>query len=53
MERDHDTLARAQRTEKIRLHGKSLGVLPLASGTVGVALVLWLWPEPSPLWLLG
>ena len=53
MERDHDTLARAQRTEQIRLHGKSLGVLPLASGTVGVALVLWLWPAPSPWWLLG
>ncbi|MFM8767963.1 MAG: hypothetical protein ACKOD9_09445, partial [Rubrivivax sp.] len=46
-------LARAQRAEQIRLHGKSLGVLPLASGTVGVALVLWLWPQPSSGWLLG
>ena len=49
----HEALTQAQCAEQIRLHGNSLGVLPLASGTVGVALVLWLWPAPSPLWLLG
>ena len=50
---ERDTLLSAQRAEQIRLHSKSLGVLPLASGTVGVALVMWLWPAPSPWWLLG
>ena len=50
---DSAALKRAKRIEQIRLHGKSLGVLPLASGTVGVALVLWLWPAPSTGWLLG
>ena len=50
---DSAALKRAERIEQIRLHGKSLGVLPLASGTVGVALVLWLWPAPSTGWLLG
>ena len=53
MTSDRDTLLRAQRAEQIRLHSKSLGVLPLASGTVGVALVMWLWPAPSTWWLLG
>ncbi len=50
---DAAELTRAQRAEQVRLHGRGLGVLPLASGTVGVALVYWLWPLPSTGVLLG
>ena len=48
-----DALAREQCAEQTRLHGKALGVLPLASGTVAGALVLWLWPDHPSTTLLG
>lgn len=48
-----DVLARTTCAEQIRLHGKSLHILPVAMVTVATVLVSALWPQPAPQMLLA
>ncbi|MGA1317514.1 MAG: PAS domain-containing hybrid sensor histidine kinase/response regulator [Rubrivivax sp.] len=48
-----DDFQRALQLEQVLAHGRSLAVLPLASGAVALGLVTILWPQPSVPALLG